>query len=157
MPPIVSGGRQTGNLDLLDSAPRAVAPVGGKKVQGPVAVPRAAPAGQPEPTSLLLQNPVRSGQSVIFPQGDVTVLGSVASGAEVIAGGSVHIYGALRGRAIAGSVGNAAARIFCLKNEAELIAIDGLYQTAENMPQQYRGRPVQAWLQGDAILMAELH
>jgi len=166
MPPIVSGGRQTGNLDLIDTAPRAVQPVGGKKVQGqpvPIVPPRgAAPAQAPaqaqqQPTSLLLQNPVRSGQSVIFPQGDVTVLGSVASGAEVIAGGSVHVYGALRGRAIAGSVGNAQARIFCLRNEAELIAIDGLYQTAENMPAQYRGKPIQAWLQGDAILMAELH
>lgn len=170
MPPIVSGGRQTGNLDLLDSAPRVVQPlagqpVGGKKVQGlgsaPVPMQRApvpAPAQtQQQPTSLLLQNPVRSGQSVIFPQGDVTVLGSVASGAEVIAGGSVHVYGALRGRAIAGSVGNAQARIFCLRNEAELIAIDGLYQTAENMQAQFRGKPIQAWLQGDAILMAELH
>lgn len=163
MPPIVSGGRQTGNLDLVDAAPRAGTPVAGKKVQAPGPVPIAsrapAPAAQTQqqPTSLLLQNPVRSGQSVIFPQGDVTVLGSVASGAEVIAGGSVHVYGALRGRAIAGSVGNAQARIFCLKNEAELIAIDGLYQTAENMQPQFRGKPVQAWLQGDAILMAELH
>ncbi len=166
MPPIVSGGRQTGNLDLLDSAPRVVQPLaGGKKVQGPGSAPvsiQRAPLPEPaqtqqQPTSLLLQNPVRSGQSVIFPQGDVTVLGSVASGAEVIAGGSVHVYGALRGRAIAGSVGNAQARIFCLKNEAELIAIDGLYQTAENMQAQFRGKPIQAWLQGDAILMAELH
>jgi septum site-determining protein MinC len=166
MPPIVSGGRQTGNLDLLDSAPRSVQPIAGKKVQGPTpivpqrAVPapmQPAPQAQQQPTSLLLQSPVRSGQSVIFPQGDVTVLGSVASGAEVIAGGSVHVYGALRGRAIAGSVGNAQARIFCLKNEAELIAIDGLYQTAENMQPQFRGKPIQAWLQGDAILMAELH
>jgi septum site-determining protein MinC len=157
MPPIVSGGRQTGNLDLLDAGPRVVPPNAKKAPAAPVAVPKAAPAGQQQPTSLLLQNPVRSGQSVIFPQGDVTVLGSVASGAEVIAGGSVHVYGALRGRAIAGSVGNGSARIFCLKNEAELIAIDGLYQTAENMQPQFRGKPIQAWLQGDAILMAELH
>jgi septum site-determining protein MinC len=169
MPPIVSGGRQTGNLDLLDTAPRSVQPLAGqpvgKKTQGPTpivpqraATPvQPAPQAQQQPTSLLLQSPVRSGQSVIFPQGDVTVLGSVASGAEVIAGGSVHVYGALRGRAIAGSVGNSQARIFCLRNEAELIAIDGLYQTAENMQPQFRGKPIQAWLQGDAILMAELH
>src|SRR5262249_6434736 len=66
-----------------------------------------------EQSCLLLDSPVRSGQSVFFPSGDVTVIGSVASGAEVIAGGSIHIYGSLRGRAMAGSTGNARARIFC--------------------------------------------
>ena len=82
---------------------------------------------------MLIESPIRSGQSVIFPYGDVTVLGSVASGAEIVAGGSIHIYGTLRGRAIAGSTGNARARIFCSRNEAELLAIDGYYQTAEDM------------------------
>ena len=59
-----------------------------------------------ETTSLLIDQPVRSGQSIVFEKGDVTVVGSVASGAEVIAGGSIHVYGALRGRAIAGLTGN---------------------------------------------------
>jgi septum site-determining protein MinC len=93
---------------------------------------------------------------VIFPQGDLTILGSVASGSEVVAGGSIHIYGTLRGRAIAGSTGNAQARIFCNKLEAELIAIDGLYRTADEMEPQYRGRPVQAWLEGETMAMATL-
>jgi septum site-determining protein MinC len=61
------------------------------------------------------------------------LLGSVASGAEIVAGGSIHVYGALRGRAMAGSSGNAAARIFCQKIEAELLAINGYYQTAEEI------------------------
>jgi septum site-determining protein MinC len=87
------------------------------------------------------------GQSVIFPHGDVTVLGSVSSGAEVVAGGSVHVYGALRGRAMAGSMGNSRARIFCTRNEAELISIDGYYQTAEEMDATLRNRPVQCWLE----------
>jgi septum site-determining protein MinC len=69
---------------------------------------------------------------VVFPSGDVTVIGSVASGAEVVAGGSIHIYGTLRGRAMACSTGNARARIFCRKIEAELLAIDGLYKTADD-------------------------
>ena len=60
-------------------------------------------------------------------------MGSVASGAEVIAGGSIHVYGTLRGRAIAGLTGNSRARIFCRKLEAELLAIDGVYQTADDM------------------------
>jgi septum site-determining protein MinC len=93
----------------------------------------------------------------MFPDGDVTVVGSVASGAEIIAGGSIHVYGALRGRAIAGSTGNPKARIFCRSLEAELLAIDGLYKTADDMDAQYRSRPVQAWLSGDAILMAALN
>jgi septum site-determining protein MinC len=126
---------------------------------------RAARPAEPQPIqaarpagtrSLLVDEPVRSGQSVIFPEGDVTVVGSVASGAEVIAGGSIHIYGTLRGRAIAGSNGNADARIFCGKLEAELVAIDGLYRMAEDMGSEFRGRAVQTWLEGDAIKMAAL-
>ena len=113
--------------------------------------PPAAPA--PGSTSLLLDEPVRSGQSIIFPDGDVTVVGSVASGAEIIAGGSIHIYGTLRGRAIAGSNGNPRARIYCRRLEAELLAIDGLYKTADTLDSPLRGRPVQAWLQGDAIVV----
>lgn len=101
--------------------------------------------------SIIVTQPVRSGQSLFFPEGDVTVVGSVASGAEVVAGGSVHIYGTLRGRAMAGTTGNATARIFCRKLEAELIAIDGFYKTAEDMEPNLRGKAVQIWLEGEAI------
>ncbi len=102
----------------------------------------------------MIEGSVRSGQSIIHPDGDVTVLGAVASGAEVIAGGSIHVYGALRGRAIAGSTGNARARIFCRKFEAELLAIDGLYKTAEEIDPGLWGRPAQARLEGDAMLIS---
>ena len=105
---------------------------------------------------MLIQSPIRSGQSVNFPFGEVTVLGSVASGAEIVAGGSIHIYGALRGRAMAGSMGDARARIFCSRNEAELLAIDGYYQTAENMDASLRGRPVQVWLEAAGLNVAAL-
>ena len=116
-------------------------------------------AGRAEVTpmpALLLDQPVRSGQSILYPQGDVIVVGAVSSGAEVVAGGSIHIYGALRGRAIAGSMGQAGARIFCRKLEAELLAIDGLYATADSIDPALIGRPAQAWLSGDAMLMAAL-
>jgi septum site-determining protein MinC len=102
--------------------------------------------------SLIVRETIRSGQSVIYTQGDVTVLGSVQSGAEVIAGGSVHIYGALRGRALAGCIGNADARIFCRKFESELVAIDGVYAMTDDMDPELRGHPVQLWLEGDAIM-----
>ena len=106
--------------------------------------------------SLLIDEPVRSGQSVIFTEGDVTIVGSVASGAEIVAGGSIHVYGTLRGRAMAGSVGNASARIFCRKLEAELLAIDGLYKTAEDLEPQLRGQAVQLWLDGETIMAEKL-
>jgi septum site-determining protein MinC len=93
---------------------------------------------------------------VIFAEGDVTIIGSVSSGAEVIAGGSIHVYGALRGRAMAGSLGNASARIFCRRLEAELVAIDGIYKMAEDLEPGLRGQAVQLWLEDDAIKAEKL-
>lgn len=110
----------------------------------------------PEPASMLIEGPVRSGQSVLFPSGDVTVVGSVASGAEIVAGGSIHVYGALRGRAIAGFNENPDARIFCHRLEAELLAINGYYSTAEELEPKLRQRSVQAWLEHDAVKLAVL-
>jgi len=109
-----------------------------------------------EPNALLIDQPVRSGQSIVFEKGDVTIIGSVASGAEVVSGGSVHVYGALRGRAVAGFGGNSRARIFCRKMEAELLAIDGVYQTADDMNAELRGRAVHAWLAGESMMLARL-
>ena len=117
---------------------------------------------EPRPTtthdinSLLIEQPVRSGQSIVFEKGDVTIVGSVASGAEVLAAGSIHVYGTLRGRAIAGLTGNSRARIFCRRLEAELLAIDGVYQTADDMDAALRGKPVQAWLAGEGMKLATL-
>ena len=110
-----------------------------------------------EPTSLLLDSPVRSGQQIFFPNGDVTVLGSVASGAEIVAGGSIHVYGALRGRAMAGANGgNRQARIFCSRIEAELLAIDGFYRTIDELDAKLCGKPVQAFLDGETLMVTEL-
>ncbi len=130
----------------------------GGRSTGPVELPgaAAAPAAETEATGLVVDHPVRSGQSVVYPKGDVTVLGSVASGAEVFAGGSVHVYGTLRGRAVAGFTGNPKARVFCRRLEAELVAIDGVYRTADDMDAALRGRAVQAWLDGDSIVMTAL-
>jgi septum site-determining protein MinC len=116
------------------------------------------PPDQPQPpeaTSMVLDAPVRSGQTILFPPGDLTVNGSVASGAEIIAGGSIHVYGTLRGRAIAGVTGNQHARIFCNKLDAELISIDGLYMTAEDMD-KFRGKPIHARLEGSSIIITEI-
>ena len=145
VPPLLSGGRAAGELNvptekLADDAPE-----------------KAPEAPEPaKPASLLVDRPVRSGQSICFPEGDVTVLGSISSGAEVIAGGSIHVYGALRGRAVAGSAGNAQARIYCRRLEAELLMIDGTFRTDDDVGADLRGRPVQAWLSDGSISLATL-
>lgn len=129
---------------------------GGRTVADGIATPEPEAPVPEEPACLLLDQPVRSGQSIVFPRGDVTVVGSVGSGAEVVAGGSIHVYGALRGRAVAGMSGHAGARIFCRRLEAELLAIDGLYRTADDIEPALRGRPAQAWLSGDSMIVAGL-
>jgi septum site-determining protein MinC len=121
--------------------------------------PEAKPASPPEEASgsLILKSPVRSGQSIFHPHGDVIVLGSVGSGSEIVAGGSVHIYGTLRGRVFAGAAGNREARIFCQTNEAELLAVDGWYLTADDMEASSRGRPTQAFLDNGVVHVAALN
>jgi len=155
LPPALTDGRPASDIE----APAAQEP------SAPDEDDAAAPSPQPgehasqdvrAAPSLMVTQPVRSGQSIIFPEGDVTIVGSVASGAEVVAGGSIHVYGTLRGRAMAGTMGNATARIFCRKLEAELIAIDGFYKTAEDMEPGLRGRAVQIWLEGDKIVAGTL-
>jgi septum site-determining protein MinC len=141
LPPLLRGGRPANAAPLLET-PREKAP--------------AAPAKQQLP-SLVIEDPIRSGQSVVFTEGDVTVLGSVGSGAEIVAGGSIHVYGTLRGRAMAGASGNPRARIFCNKIEAELLAIDGFYATAEEIDEALRSRPAQAWLEGDVMKITALN
>ena len=111
------------------------------------------PAAQP---GLMQTTPVRSGQQVYADNRDLTVLGMVGAGAEVIADGSIHVYGALRGRALAGAQGNEKARIFCREFLAELVAIAGHYKVLEEIPQDLRGKPAQVWLDGDELKIVAL-
>lgn len=111
----------------------ATAPV---SVPAPAAVATPAPAREVAatggaPTRIITQ-PVRGGQQ-IYAAGDLIVLSAVSAGAEVLADGNIHIYGPLRGRALAGVQGNAEARIFCQTLEAELISIAGRYRVAEDL------------------------
>ncbi|PSJ61701.1 septum site-determining protein MinC [Kumtagia ephedrae] len=154
MPPAMKGGRPAPDFEAPEAAaePRAADRAGPAEPASSAEIQAIRPM-----QSIIIREPVRSGQSVIFPEGDVTIVGSVASGAEIVAGGSIHVYGTLRGRALAGSVGNASARIFCRKLEAELLAIDGLYKTAEDMDRKLRGQAVQFWLEGDAIMAEPLN
>ena len=145
LPPILRGGRGTQDLDL----PEPESP--------PAPAPDNAPRGREQPASLLIEEPVRSGQSVAFVEGDVTILGSVGSGAEIIAGGSIHIYGTLRGQAMAGVTGNRRARIFCHRFEAELLAIGSYYKTADEIDDSMRSGPIQAWLDGNTLKISAMN
>lgn len=114
----------------------------------------AAPAG--DAVGLMHGHPVRSGQQVYAQGRDLVVAATIGAGAEVIADGSIHVYGALRGRALAGAQGDARARIFCREFHAELVAIAGHYKVLEEIPPQLRGKAVQVWLENDSLHMAEL-
>ncbi|MBO1359328.1 septum site-determining protein MinC [Acetobacter sacchari] len=108
------------------------------------------------PGALVIEQPVRSGQQIVWPEGDVVILGSVASGAEISAGGSIHVYGALRGRAIAGIVGRPDARVFARVMQAELVAIDGFYSVADEFDPELVGKPAQALLEGESLILRPL-
>jgi septum site-determining protein MinC len=135
LPPAVAGGRPA-------SAPAAAA-------EDPARV--ANPKKTERPNSLIIDSNVRSGQSIVHPEGDVTIVGRVASGAEIVAGGSVHVYGALQGRVIAGISGSPSARIFCREARAELICIGGVYVTAETMDPRIEGRSLDVRLAGEEL------
>lgn len=128
-----------------------------EKIAAEAAPTKAAPARSLASAPGLIQTtPVRSGQQVYAENRDLTVLTAVGAGAEVIADGSIHIYGPLRGRALAGAQGNEAARIFCREFHAELVAVAGRYKVLEDIPAGLRGRPVQVWLEAEQLKMALL-
>lgn len=114
----------------------------------------APPAPEPEGFStptLMHHHPVRSGQQVYARHRDLVVTSVVGAGAEVIADGCVHIYGALRGRAVAGARGEVTARVFCQEFQAELVSIAGVFRVFETIPPELAGKPVQAWLDGEDL------
>ncbi len=107
------------------------------------------------PATRVLEAPVRSGQQVYARGGSLVVLGAVGLGAEILADGDIHIYGALRGRALAGVQGNAEAGIFCLGLEAELVSVAGEYQVNERFSADVLGRPARVHLDEEAGLRIE--
>ncbi len=111
----------------------------------------AAPAVRTARPSLVIEQAVRSGQRIFARDGDLVLLGGVSSGAEVLAEGHIHAYGALRGRVMAGVAGDTSARIFCRELGAELISIAGRYRVSENLDSRYVGTAVQISLSGDSL------
>ncbi len=133
-------------------------PAAGPAPAPPQRAAASAPTQRPDPASpgLVQAAPVRSGQQLYAENRDLTVLSQVGAGAEVIADGSIHIYGPLRGRALAGAQGNAGARIFCRAFHAELVAVAGHYKVLEDIPKELHGKAVQVWLDNDELKIAAL-
>lgn len=154
-PVAVAGAEQLGEADqqaLRAAGLQAIADLprvaeAAPRAEAPAAVAAPAPAIAVAKPPLIIDRPLRSGQQVYARDTDLIVLGLVSHGAEVLADGNVHVYGALRGRAIAGAKGNTAARVFAQSLEPELIAIAGTFRTSEKpLPPEVLAKPAQVRL-----------
>jgi septum site-determining protein MinC len=149
-----------GLVDASDARIRRSAPLSEPPIPQAASVEQLAP--QPAPAAAMrIDKPLRSGQQVYAKGRDLIVMGMVNAGAEVIADGHIHVYGALRGKAIAGARGDGDAQIFAMVMEPELISIAGVYRTSENpLSKDVLGKPAQVSLQsgpdGDKLLITPL-
>lgn len=134
----------SGKSRKTDPEPAAPAP-------DPVEAAPVAPVQAPMEPSKVHVGPVRSGQQIYAAGTSLVVLGSVSPGAEVIADDSIHIYGALRGRAIAGAKGNPLARIYCQQLQAELLSIAGTFQLSDALPAGLIQEPVHIRLDNEQL------
>jgi septum site-determining protein MinC len=152
------------DLAILSQGSRGPAAAVASKAAAPAPAAPARPAADkpapaataPGPAGRLVTRPVRSGQRLYAQGGDLVVLAAVSSGAELMADGNIHVYGVLRGRALAGVKGNADARIFCQDLRAELISVAGHYRVSENLDPALAGRPVQVRLQDGRLIIEAL-
>ncbi|NVK42487.1 MAG: septum site-determining protein MinC [Oceanospirillaceae bacterium] len=107
-------------------------------------------------SSKVVTRPVRSGQQVYAEGADLIVLAPVSEGAEILADGNIHVYGALRGRALAGVKGDEGARIFCQSLEAELVSIAGNFKLSDGLRETVWKSPAQLYLQDDTLFVKPL-
>jgi len=177
MVPVVARGGSSDQMAAARAAGLAEAPAAATRLVGGAASDGAPPAAKveakvearvearveaealpaPAAVTMFVDKPLRSGQRVYAKGGDLVVLAVVSFGAEVIADGNVHVYAPLRGRAIAGALGNTEARIFSACMEAQLISIAGLYRSGDTaVPAELRGKPAQVRLQGEKLVLEEM-
>ncbi len=152
---LVLVGLQGGTRELQDAVLAAgyavVPPARAAKPEAPRVVEASAPAAEaPElpyqKSTMIVAETIRSGRQIYAQGGDLVVIGSVSPGAELLADGSIHVYGALRGRALAGIAGDRGARIFCQSLEAEMVSISGLYRVSEDLEKAVLRRQAQVFL-----------
>lgn len=104
----------------------------------------------------VITQPIRSGQQVQAPDGDLIILGPVQPGAEILAAGNIHVYGPLRGRALAGIHGDESAKVFCQSLEAELVSIAGQYQISEDLQGEHWKQPVYLYIKNNQLISKSL-
>jgi septum site-determining protein MinC len=119
----------------------------------PVAAAPAAMTQSARPPARLVTEPVRSGTQIYARGTDLIVTAAVSAGAELVADGHIHVYGALRGRALAGAGGDVEARIFCSRLEAELVSIAGRYLVSDSIPPEHVGQRAQIMLQEQRVVI----
>lgn len=123
-------------------------PIAGQTADNNLAVPTS--------NTKIITAPIRSGQQVYAPGGDLIVLAAVSAGAEVLADGNIHVYGALRGRALAGVKGDESKRIFCSSQEAELMSIAGHFLVDEQLKTNHWQQAVQVCIDYDTVCIRPL-
>ncbi|VFS06634.1 septum formation inhibitor [Enterobacter cancerogenus] len=123
-------------------------------------MPTPPPAAQnetPVTKTRLIDVPVRSGQRIYAPNCDLIVTSHVSAGAELIADGNIHVYGMMRGRALAGASGDRNAQIFCTHLTAELVSIAGEYWLSDKIPAEFYGKAARLLLAEDALTVQPLN
>jgi septum site-determining protein MinC len=141
---------------VAEPAPSAAVASAAAPAPAPAPAPASASAPEALSPALIHQQPVRSGQRVFGRNRDLIVMAPVGAGAEIMADGCLHVYGSLRGRAMAGAHGELSARIFCQEFYAELVSIAGIFRVFETIPPELAGKPVQAWLVGEDLRLARI-
>ncbi len=114
------------------------------------------PSAPGAPRTRIINHPVRSGQEIYAPDGDLVILGAVSDGADVVADGNIHVYGALRGRALAGVKGDVEAWIFCQSLEAQLVSIAGRDRLSDQLDPSEGNRAVQIHLKEERLIIEHL-
>jgi septum site-determining protein MinC len=150
---------RAGSVELADeaaAAPSAASVAPATPIANMIEEPRERAAPPPSSPGLVHVAPVRSGQQVYAQGRDLTVCAAVGAGAEVMADGSVHVYGPLRGRAMAGALGDTGARIFCREFHAELVAVAGHYKVLDEISKEFHGKAVQIFLRDESLVIEEM-
>ncbi len=142
-------------LSASTNAPAAAAPAPVPARKEPARAPAEKPAAERSPVNKTISQPIRSGQRV-YSRGDLTVTATVSAGAEIMAEGNIHVYGSLRGRALAGVLGDTSSRIFCMDLQAELLSIAGIYQLRDDIPKAVQHKPAHISLDNQMIVIKDI-
>jgi len=159
--PVALRGAGEAQEALASAVNLGILPAGRGEAEGAASAtlppePEPAPAPPVPPATRIVTAPVRSGQRVVAPEGDLVVLAAVNPGAEILAAGNIHVYGALRGRALAGIRGDAQARIFALQFQPELVAVAGEYRLHDELAPAHLGRSAVVALEGETLTVETL-